>query len=173
MSTKTRTRRRTPKPATTPAPRPTLVDLRHPLPIRRIVGPPNAAQLAEARAALASATARLPIPVLAWHATGPTAYARLADDTLLVHTGGHTTTFTAWTPCPNGAHHQATVTDTATLHLARLAASDCSHTHGTPVPAPPTTPAVRTLADVLAAADTQPPNVTALRDEHAKEHPHG
>ncbi|MEU9703064.1 hypothetical protein [Streptomyces sp. NPDC047981] len=158
MSTKTRARRRTKPttPAPKTAPRLTLVDLRHPLPVRRIVGPPNAAQLAEARAALASAMARLPIPVLAWHATGTTAYARLADQTLLVHEGGHHTQFTAWTPCPNGAHHAATVTDTATLHAARLAASDCTTAHSTP--------AVRTLADALAGRTA---------DDEPQEHPHG
>ncbi|QGZ53289.1 hypothetical protein GPZ77_34225 (plasmid) [Streptomyces sp. QHH-9511] len=117
--------------------------------------------------------ARLPIPVLAWHATGPTAYARLADTTILVHAGGHRSEFTAWTPCPNGAHHAATVTSAATLHTARLAATDCTSTHGTP-----TTPAVRTLADALthsdtSTAETQALNVTDLRAEHdePKEHP--
>ncbi|MET9436957.1 hypothetical protein [Streptomyces sp. NPDC006551] len=165
MSTKTRARRRTPKSATTPAPRLTLVDLRRPLPVRRIVGPPNTAQLAEARAALASAMARLPIPVLAWHATGNRAYARLTDGTLLTHDGDHTPLFTAWTPCPNGAHHATTVTNPSTLHTARMAALDCTDTHGTPIPDPPATPIVRTLAD------TQPLNVTRLRNEQTKEHP--
>ncbi|MDX3179537.1 hypothetical protein PV382_46035, partial [Streptomyces scabiei] len=59
----------------------TVVDLRHPLPVRRrvFVGPMGAHEQAAIRAALASAAARLPIPVRAWN--GPPAL--LADGTVL------------------------------------------------------------------------------------------
>lgn len=195
MSTHTRTRKRTPKkprPTAGKGPQLTLVDLRRPLPARRTraVGPATPAQLAEGHAALAAAWCRLLIPTLAWHALPHAGAATHIGDTLLVHHGGHTYRFTAWTPCPMGAHHAHTVTSAATLHTARLAAADCTHPHGAApdtaealtrgVQPPPTPepPAVTNLADafrhdpertqeldlreVRAAADTEQP----------KEHPH-
>lgn len=180
MSTKTRTRR-TPK---KPRPR-TLhvttkpVDLRHPLPIR--TAPDTEFITTPAiRAAYAARLASLPLlPIRAWHAAPDgTATAELDDHTLLVHAGGHHTPFTAWTPCVNGAHHARPVDGPASLHTARTDAADCTHTHGTPVPAPASAPAVRTLGDALAHpaasnADTQALDLTELRTDHdePKEHP--
>lgn len=173
----------------------TLVDLRHPLPVRRrIVGPPTPEILAEARAALASAWCRLPIPVLAWHAIPGTAYARLHDHTLIVHTGGHTNQFTAWVPCRHGAHHAHQINSPAALNTARAEAAGCTTPHTDPdthhalttaiaaaEPEPTARPRLtdqlktvkneRTLADTLTRsnltdADTEQIDVTTLRATH-------
>ena len=139
-STGTQARKRTAKttakkPAPTPA---TLVDLRKPLPTRRptCVGPLSTTEQAASRAALASAMARLPIPVLAWH--GPTA--RLADGTRITHTDprppafntpAQPPEFTAHVPCPHGATHQHRIHSAADLTEARITARACTTAHGT------------------------------------------
>lgn len=142
---------------------PTLVDLRHPLPTRPIVGPRTTAQLTEARAALASAQARLPIPVINWQ-TLPNgrAGAYLRDDTLIVHTAHRAPHFLALVPCPHGARHQHRVTDGTSLATARNTTAACTTPHGPG-------PAVRSLADAFSHDNesTQPLNL----DEQAKEHP--
>ena len=91
-------------PKTAPVNQATVVDLRRPLPVRRkvFVGPLGVVEQAAIRAALASAAARLPVPVSAW--TGPRA--QLADGTILTHTPAHapsdlTPTFTAAIRCPS------------------------------------------------------------------------
>ncbi|MGA4867514.1 hypothetical protein ACPB9J_33310 [Streptomyces lavendulocolor] len=194
MSTKTRTRRNRKPKTSRPQNHPTVVDLRHPLPTRPITGPRSTLETAEARAALAAAWCRLPIPVLAWHATTPSAVnAHLSDGTLLVHTGREIADagdrFTAWTPCPGGAHHAATVTDHASLTAARRHAAHCTSPHTSDdattaltrgVQTPPTRdPApVRNLADAFRhdAERTQELDLTALRaaadNEQPKDHSH-
>ncbi|WP_093803941.1 hypothetical protein [Streptomyces sp. Wb2n-11] len=182
MSTRTRKPRTAKKATPAPAPeRPnlTLVDLRHPLPVRRrTIGPASPQVLAEARAARASAWCRLPIPVLAWHAIPGTAYARLHDGTLIVHTGGHTNQFTAWTPCRHGAHHAHQVDSHGALNAARGEAAACTTPHAE-------TDAHQALTTAITAAEPEPtsrPRLTAqlktvkngrsLADT-PKEHPHG
>ncbi|MFD9249561.1 hypothetical protein [Streptomyces bottropensis] len=140
----TRTRQATTK--KTPAKRPprkalakpaalTLVDLRKPLHVRRrnFVGPYTPAQITEARAALASAMARLPIPSLLWltQADGR-AYAKLPNGTLLIHTHPTAPEFDAHIPCRHGAHHQHLVTSARDLAEARTATHACEDPHATP-----------------------------------------
>lgn len=136
MSTKSRQRRRpTTNPAPlTPAPVPephlTLVDLRHPLPTRPIIGPHTEADLTIARACLASAAIRLPIPVINWQALpNGRAGAYMHDDTLIVHTAHRAPHFLALIPCPHGLRHQHPVTDLATLAAARNATAACLGPH--------------------------------------------
>ena len=93
--------------------RATVIDLRHPLPVRRrnFVGPHTSAQITEARATLASAMARLPVPSILW-LTQPDgrAYAKLPNGTLLIHTHPTNPEFDAYIPCRHGALHQHLVT---------------------------------------------------------------
>ncbi|MFR9794177.1 hypothetical protein ACL07V_37080 [Streptomyces sp. MB22_4] len=174
--------KRTPLPAAAPA-NATTVDLRHPLPVRRraIVGPMGATEQAAIRAALAAASARLPIPVSAWH--GPTAH--LHDGTVLTHTPAHATTdqqptFHAAIRCPHGAVHAYTIHTTQELDRARQLTAGCNQR------TEPITPdvVVRALGDALtraraAAADTQPLDTTEIHaglttradQETPKEHP--
>ncbi|MFJ4473301.1 hypothetical protein ACIP2X_38205 [Streptomyces sp. NPDC089424] len=116
-------------------PAPTLVDLRPPLRIRRrvFVGPHKPTELAAIRAALASAAARLPIPVRAWN--GPTAH--LHDGTTLTHTPAYATTdqppqFIAHIPCPHGATHEYLIRSARDLAGARAVTSLCQVSHGSP-----------------------------------------
>ncbi|MFE1949969.1 hypothetical protein ACFW9D_05805 [Streptomyces sp. NPDC059524] len=197
---KPRTRAARTTPAPTPADPTTLVDLRHPLPTRRaFVGPLGAEEQTAVRAALASAMARLPIPVLAWH--GPTAH--LADGTRITHTDprmpvhvppGQAPEFTAHVPCPYGAIHEHLVHSAAELTAAREITRSCTRVHSLdhqteldegvhPVPAPKP-PIVVHLQEGIrrahaSAADTQPLTVddiiTGLHNratnEQAREHP--
>ncbi|MEU6054277.1 hypothetical protein ABZ829_28130 [Streptomyces xanthochromogenes] len=196
MSTKTRKRRRphnTDQAANPARGHLTLVDLRHPLPVRRprFTGPPTPAELTEARAVLASAAARLPIPHLAWHAPGGRrARAVLTDGTVLTHAAHRAPVFIAHLPlCPCGAIHETTITSATQLEAARAAAATCTRQHtddaahyalitGIPVAPAPKAPAVHPLGEGLhrakaAAADTQSlalADITATL-EQAKEHP--
>ncbi|MEU5660148.1 hypothetical protein ABZ802_31695, partial [Streptomyces sp. NPDC047737] len=85
------------------------------------------------------------------------------------HTVG-TQTFTAYTPCPQGAHHQADITNGHQLENAAAAAALCTDTHGQT--------RILTLAQATATAeDTQQlsrddidAGLTAT-DEQPKEHP--
>ncbi|MBE4761801.1 hypothetical protein [Streptomyces caniscabiei] len=141
--------------------RPAPVDLRHPLPVRRrvFVGPMGAHEQAAIRAALASAAARLPIPVRAWN--GPTAH--LANGTVLTHTPHHATTdqtpqFTAHIPCRHGATHQHLIHTARDLAAARTATNRCDGLHGA---TPPKPAAILQLREGIqrataSAADTQP-----------------
>lgn len=156
-------------------PSPTLVDLRHPLPVRRrsFVGPMGATEQAAARAALASAMAQLPIPTAAWE--GPTA--RLADGTVLTHTdtrlpahnlhSGQPAQFTAVIRCPHGAIHTHTIHTALDLHRARLITAQCDQqttspehdqaiTRGVQRNAIPPQPLARLQIARKATADTQP-----------------
>ncbi|WP_309031330.1 hypothetical protein [Streptomyces alfalfae] len=203
--TQTRTKSATKK-ATAAKSRPadnrrTVVDLRKPLPTRRphAHGPYTAAQLTEARAVLASATAQLPVPHLLWLTQiDGRAAARLADGTLLIHRGpGHRPHFTALVRCPHGALHHHTITTAQQLREARADTALCTRQHGTDSqhqaltgriqpPADPAPSRVSRLGDALttarlAAADTQPLSHddiraglaarTAADQETAKEHP--
>ncbi|MFF1358703.1 hypothetical protein [Streptomyces sp. NPDC058297] len=205
MSTRTKNRRRptaeqNPRntPATPERPHLTLIDLRKPLPTRNVVGPHSALELTCSRAALATATARLPIPVINWHALpNGRAAAYMRDDTLIVHTAtdGRAPHFTALVPCPHGLRHQHPVTDERTLAAARTATAACTSPHATddqaqsltegvrPAPAP-TAPTIRPLTDAFGhdAERTQPLSAndiaaglnarTAAADkEQPKEHP--
>ncbi|MGW1870967.1 hypothetical protein ACWCPS_36180 [Streptomyces mauvecolor] len=198
MNTKPCHRRRTttsnPAPAVhAPRPHLTLVDLRHPLPVRRprFTGPATPAELTEARAALASAAASLPIPHLAWHAPGRgRAFAVLADGTVITHFANRAPVFTVQLPlCPCGAIHETTITTAAQLEAARTAACTSQHDdtaahEALPVgiqaaPSPAIkTPAVRSLGEGLrraaaAVADTQSLVLAdiAATLEQAEEHP--
>lgn len=132
-STAKNTLRKTAKSTTQPADRATRVDLRRPLTVRRklFVGPMGATEQAAIRAALASAAARLPVPVRAW--TGPVA--RLADGTVLTHTPAHATTdqqpqFIAHIPCSRGAHHEYLIRTARDLAGARALTRICQGPHG-------------------------------------------
>lgn len=170
-------------PKTAPVNKATTVDLRHPLPVRRkvFVGPLGATEQAAIRAALASAAARLPVPVRAWH--GPTAH--LPDGTVLTHTPAHATTeqtpaFHAAIRCPHGAVHAYTIRTAADLQQARTLTARCQQSTQ-PAPATPTlNPAIRRLGDTPAAADeTQPMDTTQITagltaradNDTAREHP--
>jgi hypothetical protein len=112
------------------------------------------------RAALASAAARLPVPVRAW--TGPTAH--LADGTVLTHTPAHAPTYTAQPPaftatlrCPHGAIHAYTIHTAQELHRARLLTAQCDQR------APhPKTPAVHPLPEGIRRADASAPDTQPL-----------
>lgn len=117
--------------ANTP-PTATVVDLRKPLSVRRphFVGPHTPAQLTEARATLASAAARLPVPHLLWLARiDGYAEAHLADGTRLVHVHERQPEFDAYIPCPTGALHQHRITTAAELEAARTATAACTRNH--------------------------------------------
>ena len=160
----------------------TVVDLRYPLKPRRklFVGPMDAHEQAGARAALASAMARLPIPVAAWN--GPTA--RLTDGTRITHTdtrlpahnlaNGQPPTFTAHIPCPHGGIHQHTVHTTLDLAEARAVTRICNTPHGginadqairDGVTHTPDTQPVLILQDAIPrVADTQPLSTQTIAD---------
>lgn len=198
----TRTRKTTAKKTTARKPRTTkttstprtgtVVAFRTPLKTRRqtATGPYTTDQLTEARAALASAMAALPIPVLAW--TVPTqntsrrATAHLADDTVITHVADRAPVFTADIPCRHGATHHTTIRTATELTTARLAAANCKVQHATDgwhqaITEGVHTPKVSPLHDGLkkahaATTDTQPlstdeiaAHITATAT--AKEHP--
>lgn len=110
----------------------TTVDLRKPLKVRRrrFVGEHTSAQIVEARAVLASAMARLPIPSLLWLAqTDGRAAATLADGTRLVHTHERAPEFTALVRCPTGGLHAELVTSDQDLRAARAVTATCNRRH--------------------------------------------
>lgn len=199
MATRTRTRKQqNSKPATeqATAQQPTP---HTPLPVRRrdFTGPYTPHQLTEARAALASVTAQLPIPTLLWLTQiNGRAAARLGDGTLLTHNGpAHQPNFTAHIPCPHGALHEHTVHTAHQLAEARATTTLCQTPHGTPdqdtaitrgttPTTQPKTSAVLQLHEGVhraqaAATDTQPlalDDITTGLTTHAdndtaKEHP--
>lgn len=151
------------------------LDLRRPLATRPIARPYADAQMAEATAARVAAQVRLRVPVMAWRSTpGLVAYARLADSTILVHTGGGRAPFTAYVPCLLGSHHEHPVTGPAGLHAARAATDGCTTLHGDF-----TALAAATAASNLAQAftgrhdaETTLSMVLPLHDK-PREHPHG
>lgn len=115
-----------------PAPTATVVDLRYALPVRRrrFVGTHTKAQIIEARAALASATAQLPIPHILWLAQiDGRAAARLADGTHLIHTHERAPEFTAILRCPTGGLHTELVTNERDLKAARAITATCTRRH--------------------------------------------
>lgn len=111
---------------------PTVIDSRDPLKVRRrlFVGPMGAHEQAAIRAALASASLRLPIPVSTWN--GSTA--QLADGTLLIHNPGPDRTFTAHIACRRGSIHGYPITSHHDLKTARALTHACErrHTANTP-----------------------------------------
>jgi hypothetical protein len=172
-------------PKTAPVNNGTVVDFRRPLPVRRkvFVGPMGVTEQAAIRAALASAAARLPVPVSAW--TGP--HAQLADGTVLTHTPPHATTdrtptFHAAIRCPHGAVHAYTIHTAQDLHRARILTIQCDQRTDKAPGDPTPNPSVRALGDGLtrartATAETQPlkqadlPAARPADDETPKEHP--
>jgi len=110
----------------------TVVDLRKPLKVRRrhFVGAYTRPQIVEARAALAAAMARLPIPSILW-LTQPDGHAaaRLADGTHLIHTHERAPEFTALLRCPTGGLHAEHVTNHADLTAARAVTATCNRRH--------------------------------------------
>lgn len=172
-----RTRRRTkqaPRPAATTAAGPArkLVDFRRPLPKRPVQKPHTVCALREARAAQVAAWFGFRVPVLAWSTThAGTAYARLADGTILAHTGG-AAPFTAYVPCLLGAHHQHPVRNPATLYAARAATDDCTTLHGDFTDWPDMVDLPRATAAVAARRDAEHTLSLVLPlHERAKEHP--
>jgi hypothetical protein len=170
------------------APVNTVVDLRHPLPVRRrvVVGPKlTIHEQATARAILASAKAQLPISAWTW--TGPVA--RLDDGTVLTHTPPHAytaaqPTFHAAIRCPHGAVHAYTIHTALDLHRARQITALCDQRTDTAPNTPLPNPAVRALGDALtrarsATAETQPLSAQDIAEglaaradnDTAKEHP--
>lgn len=151
-------------PKTAPVNKGTVVDVRRPLPVRRkvFVGPMGVTEQAAIRAALASAAARLPVPVSAW--TGPRA--ELADGTVLTHTPPHATTdqqptFIATIRCPHGAVHAHIIHTAQELHRARILTIQCEQRTDKAPGGPTPNPSVRALGDGLtraktATAETQP-----------------
>jgi hypothetical protein len=109
------------------APTNTVTVLRPQLPVRRriFVGPMDATELASVRAALAAASAALPVPVRAWN--GP--QAQLADGTLLIHNPGPDRIFTAQIACPHGAIHGCPITTRHDLTEARAVTRICQTRH--------------------------------------------
>lgn len=165
---------------TAPEPHLTLADLRHALPVRPIIGPHSALDLTIARAILASATARLPIPIINWQALPDgRAGAYMRDDTLIVHTAPRAPHFLALIPCPHpaGGRHPHTITDLRTLAEARNLTAACD--------GPPTvpTPNVHPLHHKPAITDdtqefplpdiaaTLPIHTITADDHQPKEHP--
>lgn len=121
-----------------PDDRATVVDLRHPLPTRRrnFTGPHTPAQITEARAALASAMAALPVPHILWLTQiDGRAAARLTDGTLLIHTHPRNPEFTAYLRCPTGGLHTELVTNTTDLTAARAVTACCNRRHDNTDPA--------------------------------------
>jgi hypothetical protein len=112
------------------APVNTIVDLRRPLPVRRrvFVGPMGATELASVRAALAAASAALPVPVRSWN--GP--QAQLADGLLLIHNPGPDRIFTAHIACPHGAIHGWPIRTRDDLTEARAVTRICQTRHTAP-----------------------------------------
>jgi hypothetical protein len=133
-----------PRQKATPAPKAparTLISLvklaktpRRPLPKRprTFYGRHTAIQLAEARACLASATARLPIPHILWltQANGQAA-ARLTDGTFIIHTAERAPDFLALIRCPLGTLHSHTIHTAADLAEARAVTHACMRQHET------------------------------------------
>lgn len=111
-----------------PQPTATIVDHRPPLTVRRrlFVGPMGANEQAAVRAALATATTRLPIPVRSWN--GSTA--RLADGTLITHNPGPDRTYTAHIACRHGAIHGYPIHTDTDLREARALTHACERPHG-------------------------------------------
>lgn len=177
----------------------TVVDLRHPLPVRRraFVGTHTRPQIVEARAALASAMAQLPVPHLLWLTQiDGRASATLTDGTQLIHTHERAPHFTALVRCPTGGLHAHTVTNTHDLNTARAITGTCGRRHNdtTPEAGGPdwhkaATRGVQQLvpahlsrlgdgltAAKAAVADTQPMHLAAIAaalraEDQMKEHP--
>ncbi|MFD9443467.1 hypothetical protein [Streptomyces sp. NPDC060001] len=115
-----------------PADTSTVVDTREPLTVRRrvFVGPHKPTELASIRAALASASLRLPVPVMAWNGSN----AQLADGVLLTHNPGPDRLFTAHVACRHGSIHGWAITSLHDLAVARSITSSCGRKHAANTP---------------------------------------
>ena len=170
MSRKTSTRQR-PR-TTTPK---TATRTRAPLPVRTA---PTREFITDAQihAHYQARLAGLPhTPITAWTPLPDgTLDVRFPTGAHLTHTPG-TREFTAHTPCPQGAHHTATVTSSQQLDDAVRTAAQCTSPHGSA--------RILTLPEAAAAAaDTQQlsrddidtglaNHTTTPDDEQPKEHP--
>ncbi|MEW1565778.1 hypothetical protein AB0454_22665 [Streptomyces sp. NPDC093509] len=164
---------------------------------RTLHGRHTGIQLVEARACLASATARLPIPHILWLAQpNGQAAARLTDGTFLLHTAERAPDFLALIRCPLGTLHAHTIHTAADLAEARAVTHACMRqhetddhhkaiTHGVRPTAKPKPSAVLALREGVrraeaTKADTQPLSRKDIADglaaradgtDTAKEHP--
>lgn len=172
---KTATRKAASSKPATPTKPGTVTQLRPPLATRRrsAADPYTPEQMTEARAALASAMAALPVPVLAWQVPAQTtshrAAAHLTDGTVITHVAHRRPVFNADITCNHGARHTYTITTAGELADARKNAATCTIQHAgdslheaiargphtltaeaptTPIP----NPAVRALGDGLKRA---------------------
>lgn len=119
--TKTRTRK-------TPAPKPSP---RAALPVRETAHAPEFITEGQIRAHYEARLADLPhTPITAWTPLPDnTVQIRFPTGARITHTPG-TPDFTTHTPCPQGAHHQTTITTGRELHQAEHAAALCTDPHG-------------------------------------------
>ncbi|MFG2540609.1 hypothetical protein ACGFU4_35765 [Streptomyces sp. NPDC048511] len=161
--TRTKQKRRT-STTTKPAPRAAL-------PVREAAPAPDFITEGQIRAHYQARLAGLPSPrITAWTPLPDGTHTiRFPSGAHITHTPG-TRVFTAHTPCPQGAHHTATVTTGRELQQAETAATLCTDPHGQP--------RILTLHQAAATAeDTQQlsrddidAGLTAT-DEQPKEHP--
>jgi hypothetical protein len=160
VSRTTKTRNR--KTATTKPPQ------RAVLPVRPTPAPePDFITDSQIRAHYEARLADLPhTPITAWTPLPDGTHAvRFPSGARLTHTPG-TPVFTAHTPCPQGAHHQAVVTNGRQLENAERTAAACTNPHGQA--------RILTLAAAAATTeDTAPLDVTEVRatTEQPKGHP--
>ncbi|MFJ7297603.1 hypothetical protein [Streptomyces collinus] len=112
------------------APLNTVTVLHPQVSVRRkvFVGPLGANEIAAVRAALAAASAALPVPVRSWN--GP--QAQLADGLLLIHNPGPDRIFTANIACPHGAIHGWPIRTRDDLTEARAVTRICQTRHTAP-----------------------------------------
>jgi hypothetical protein len=124
--TPTKTAAKKALPATAPV-NDTIVDTRPKLTVRRklFVGPLGVQEQAAVRAALAAASAGLPVPVRTWNGS----QAQLADGTLLIHNPSTDRLFTAHIACPHGAIHGWPITTRHDLNEARAVTRICQTPH--------------------------------------------
>ncbi|WP_329047031.1 hypothetical protein [Streptomyces sp. NBC_01422] len=165
--TRTKQKRRT-STATKPAPRAAVLPVR-PAPV------PDFITEGQIRAHYEARLAGLPSPrITAWTPLPDGTHTiRFPSGAHITHTPG-TRAFTAHTPCPQGAHHQATVTTGRELQHAETTAALCTDPHGQP--------RILTLAQAaVTAEDTQQLSRDDIdaglttrhtaTDEQPKEHP--
>ena len=162
-STKTRNRKTTPKPA------------RAALPVREAPTAPDFITDDQIHAHYEAQLAGLPhTPITAWTPLPDgTVQIRFPSGARITHTVG-TPAFTAHTPCPQGAHHQADITTGHQLKNAERTAAACTNPHGqarilTLAAAAATTKDTQQLSrDDIDAGLT---NRHTATDEQPKEHP--
>lgn len=137
------------------------------LPVRPATTGPEFISEQQMNAAYAARLHGLPlIPITAWAPLpGGTVRAHLAGGLSLTHGPSG---FTAHIPCPNGAHHQAALTNRHQLRDATAAAAHCTDLHGQP--------RTLTLHQAATTEDTQQLSRNdidaGLAADHVSAHPH-